>query len=110
MESTSPAAGGKPPASWLIPFSIPCMAISLFAWGVIAMLEAMGGYNPDPEIFVFVPLLPLPAALVGAIAAWRSGRWWPWYVGLVLTLLPAVLAIVLAEQFDPGLGNREWGE
>jgi hypothetical protein len=108
MESTSPAAGGKRPARWLIPFSLPFMAISLFAWGVIATLEAIGGYSPDPKILLFVPLLPLPAALVGAIAAWRSGRWWPWYLGLVLTLLPAVLAIVQAEQFDPGLGNGDW--
>ncbi len=92
----------------LIPLSIPCMAVSLLAWGAITVLELIGGYSPDPSILLYASLLPLPAAFVGAVAAWRSGRWWPWYVGLVLTLLPALLALVLAEPFDPGLGTRDW--
>jgi hypothetical protein len=110
MESTPSAVGDRRPAAWLILFSIPMMATSACAWGVIALLEAIGGYDPDPHLLFFVPLLPLPGALIGAIVAWRSGRWWPWWVGLTLTFLPALLALVLAEPFDPDLGNREWGD
>lgn len=108
MEASPAVAAGEPRPLLLFLVAIPCTVVSLFAWGLVTLLELIGGYDPAPSILLFVPLLPLPAALVGAVVASRTGRWWPWCVGLVLTLLPAVLAIVLAEPFDPNLGNREF--
>ncbi len=81
--------------------SIGFMGFSLIAWAVIALLEAVGGYSPDP-FFVFAPLIPLPAALIGTIRSWQSGRWAPFYIGLAVTLvLPVLLAFLLPGVVEP---------
>ncbi len=49
---------------------------------------------------------PAPGAIVGSAVSLATGRWWPFFVGLVLTCLPTVLAIALAEPvpgFEAGM-------
>lgn len=93
------------PVIALVLSAIGTMGFSLFAWAVLTLLEAMGGYSPEPGALLFVPLLPLPAALVGAVASWRTKRYWPFYAGLAVSLLPIALAFLLPPLFDPGLGG-----
>jgi hypothetical protein len=85
--------------------AIGTMGLSLFAWAILALFEAMGGYSPKPGVLLFVPLLPLPAAIIGAVASWRTKRYWPFYAGLAVSLLPVALAFLLPPLFDPGLGS-----
>jgi hypothetical protein len=37
----------------------------------------------------------LPSAAVGSLVAHRTGRWWPFCLGLGITLLPLLLFVVL---------------
>jgi hypothetical protein len=110
VDSTSPVAEGRPPALPLILFAAGIMVCSALVLGLVTILLGLsGGYDPDSRGLAYVSALPLPCAPIGAVASWRSGRWWPWYVGLVLTfVLPILLAIFLAASLDPGFGNREF--
>jgi hypothetical protein len=88
-----------PPGLPVVIASIGFMGISFIAWAGVVLLEGLGGYSAFREGDVLawlVPLLALPGPVVGSLAAWSTKRWWPFFVGLIATLLPALLAIVLA--------------
>ena len=88
-----------PPGLAVVIASIGFMGISFFAWAGVVLLERLGGYDAFREGDVLawlVPLLALPGPVVGSLAAWSTKRWWPFFIGLTATLLPALLAIVLA--------------
>jgi hypothetical protein len=101
-----PSPRAAPPLPLLAFVSPVFIVFSLAAWGIVAFLQTIGGYEPHPHFVLFVPLLALPGAIVGSFASRRMLKWWPFYVGLLVTLLPALLAIVLSQFFHwgPGLG------
>jgi len=95
---------------FLSPFSLTLGSIgatgfSLFVFLALTALETFGGYRTQPPALMFIPLLALPGATVGALFSWHTKRHWPFFLGLAVTLSPIVCAFVLPEVFDPTLGQ-----
>jgi hypothetical protein len=82
----------------LILASIGITLCSGLALAMVALLMALGGHRPlDGTLGWILILIPLPSAIIGSGASLATGRWWPFFVGLALTCLPVILAILLAE-------------
>ena len=89
----------------LVLASVGITLCSGLALALVSLLMAMGVRIPVAGTLGWIlVLLPLPGAIAGSVASFATGRWWPFWVGLTLTCLPVVLAILLAE---PGHGFQE---
>lgn len=110
-----PAAVERPGSRAVRPHPISVLALTLSTIGVtgfsllaflaLTALETFGGYETDPAALMFLPLLALPGAALGSVLSRRTRREWPFWVGVVVTMLPVVLAFVLPEALDPSLGQ-----
>ena len=94
------------PSVALVLASVGITLCSGLALALVSLLMAIGGAHPRAGTIGWILiLLPLPGAIAGSVASFATGRWWPFWVGLTLTCLPVILAILLAE---PGHGFRHW--
>jgi hypothetical protein len=77
--------------------AIGIMALSAFIWWVLSSILCGGPYvglnsegacSPSDSI---APLLSVPAVGAGAVMAWLRQKWWPFFAGAGLTLIPIVM-------------------
>ena len=101
MEAVSLGVRPQPSGLLLGLAAAACTLVGIVAWIFLAL-----------ELFFAAPWssqwllsgIALPGATLGSLATHSTKRWWPFVVGLAITLIPVVLYIVLPEpppvQFD----------
>ena len=83
----------SPPSALLLALPAAILsAVAGFAWLFLA-LEAIFA-APWSNYWLWCGFA-LPGAAVGAVVTHSTRRWWPFFLGLAITLLPIVLYIVL---------------
>lgn len=59
---------------------------------------------------VLIPALTVPAIAIGAVLAWRSQRWLPFWIGVAATALPLAAFPVAPYGFGEGLADSLEGQ
>ncbi|HWB68761.1 MAG TPA: hypothetical protein VG518_02175 [Solirubrobacterales bacterium] len=92
MEGASPNIRAAPSALLLALPAAVLSTVAAIAWVLLA-LEAFFAAPWDPQ-WLFCGLA-LPSATIGSVATYTTRRWWPFFLGLAITLIPLVLFAIL---------------
>jgi hypothetical protein len=98
MDRTADIEPG-PPGLPLAFASLGVMGVGLFAWGFLAIWStSLRSVGSTDWLIAFGTLAGIPT---GSFAAYKTRRWWPFFAGVAITLIP-VLLLVLVFVLAPG--------
>jgi hypothetical protein len=86
----------RPPALPLVFTTVAFAGVAFFSWLVVAIGSTIKGpFTAHGVDLWLLLLLVFVGPMFGSATTYASRRWWPFFTGLAITLVPIVLALLL---------------
>jgi uncharacterized membrane protein YdfJ with MMPL/SSD domain len=108
MEPGSIAERPPLPALPLVFASVGFAGLGLFAWLLVAFATtAESGLQGRGAGLWLLLFGALAGTATGSAVACSTRRWWPFFVGVAITLVPIALAVMLVLTAPTGVGGAD---